>query len=45
MAIPASGMNAKLTYDSSYSNHMPLEIAIIVLDVLAILVMLSSMAS
>lgn len=43
--IPASGMNAKLTYDSLNSAHQPLEIIVIVLCVLALIVMMLTSVS
>lgn len=43
--IPASGMNAKLTYDSANSVNYPFEIIVIVLDVLAIIIMFASCIS
>ena len=38
-------MNAQLTYDTHYSSIYPLSIAIIALDVIAIVVMFSSILS
>ena len=45
VAIPASGMNAQLTYDSYYQANYPLQIIVIVLDVLAVLVLFASVLS
>ena len=45
VAIPASGMNAKLTYDSNTSLYEPLGIIVIVLDLLAIIVLGASALS
>lgn len=42
VTIPASGMNAKLTYDSANDTNFPLEIIVIILDVLALVVLLAS---
>lgn len=39
ITLPASGMNAKLTYDNNYKMTYPLEIIVIILDVIAIVVM------
>ena len=38
ITLPASGMNAKLTYDSNYALNSPLSLMVIVLDVIAIIV-------
>lgn len=43
--IPASGMNAKLTYDSNNTVNYPLEIVVYVLDALAVLVLFISCIS
>lgn len=43
--IPTSGMNAKLTYDSFNQINYPMEIIVIVLDVLAIIVLFLSAIS
>lgn len=43
--IPTSGMNAKLTYDSVNQINYPMEIIVIVLDVLAIIVLFLSAIS
>lgn len=43
--IPASGMNAKLTYDANNTINYPMEVIVIVLDVLAIVVMFASCVS
>ena len=40
--IPASGMNAKLTYDELNESNFPLEVIVIILDVLALAVLLVS---
>lgn len=45
VSIPASGMNAKLTYDANNTVNKPLEIIVIILDVLAIIVMFASCVS
>lgn len=46
VSLPASGMNAKLTYDSSSTRtNQPFQVLLIVLDVLALIVLGVSMAS
>lgn len=40
--LPASGMNAKLTYDSNYKLTPVLDIVIVILDVIAVIALLIS---
>lgn len=42
LQIPASGMNGKLTYDYANNVNYPMEIIVIILDVIAIIVMFLS---
>lgn len=40
--LPASGMNAKLTYDSNYSLSNSLSIIVLILDVVAIITLIAT---
>lgn len=42
LVVPTSGMNAKLTYDSNYQANYPLDVIVIILDVLAVIVLFAS---